>query len=591
MAISGIQKQLGDFLLQRKQYTIPRYQRGYVWEEKQWKELFEDLKSNYEKLTGDGHFIGSIVIYDKVEDDYTKSSIIDGQQRITTLFLLLLAIMRKANIDGNKALFSGMRNYVKAQTPSGVQYDKFVNEHNPYFKEVLDKCAEWHDDKSIIEKNEDIIKKSYAFEEKFIKTAFVFLFDLLCDSGESGLNLQKFADKVMTTIVIETSSTDIKESYIVFEILNARGRPLENFELIKNYIMRNYESDTTPDKAVVEWNTLADLLTKNKVLLKDFFDHYVSYKYKKDFDKKAKERKTTYDYIKLNNKINQADKLMHDLLDMSNIYVIFNNPTKNLDMSQAEASLTILSSLLFFKGRAKKQFRPLFLALFNELYCPNETDAEKKKEKYGKLAKIMYFLEEFYFVYGIVLRGPTRQFERMVHEAAYSISSAAVDDKEMQINKMMETFADILPDYITFENAFCNLGYSRKNIRYGEEEGNKDDIKYILTKYEQHLRGNNMAIESFSIEHIYKDTGKDIYCKLGNLVCLEENLNSELGNKMVKTKIPYYRTSIFASAKKVAAEYQDIWQEVQINARGKEISQEMYKPIWDYKKIEDSDKR
>lgn len=138
MAISGIQKQLGDFLLQRKQYTIPRYQRGYVWEEKQWKELFEDLKSNYEKLTGDGHFIGSIVIYDKVEDDYTKSSIIDGQQRITTLFLLLLAIMRKANIDGNKALFSGMRNYVKAQTPSGMQYDKFVNEHNPYFKEVLD---------------------------------------------------------------------------------------------------------------------------------------------------------------------------------------------------------------------------------------------------------------------------------------------------------------------------------------------------------------------------------------------------------------------------------------------------------------------
>ena len=71
--------------------------------------------------------------------------------------------------------------------------------------------------------------------------------------------------------------------------------------------MRNYETDETPDAALVKWNALSDLLTNNKVLLKDFFEHYVSHKYKKNFDKKEKEKLTTYDYIVRNNNENEAD--------------------------------------------------------------------------------------------------------------------------------------------------------------------------------------------------------------------------------------------------------------------------------------------
>jgi len=63
--ITGTSRPIKDFLRQDRQYLIPRYQREYVWEEKQWDDLFDDLLKNYQKFSCnpsiEGHFIGSIV--------------------------------------------------------------------------------------------------------------------------------------------------------------------------------------------------------------------------------------------------------------------------------------------------------------------------------------------------------------------------------------------------------------------------------------------------------------------------------------------------------------------------------------------------
>lgn len=138
----------------------------------------------------------------------------------------------------------------------------------------------------------------------------------------------------------------------------------------------------------------------------------------------------------------------------------------------------------------------------------------------------------------------------------------------------------MLPDYITFENAFCNLGYSRKNVRYSDENGNKDDVKYILALYERYLRKNNIFDESFSIEHVHKDTGTDTYCKIGNLICLDADENSRLGTKPASAKMATYRASQFETAKKIAADYDGKWEQAQIDSRGKEIARILYYDIW-----------
>ena len=581
MAISGSQITISNFLSQQKQYSIPRYQRGYVWEEKQWCDLFNDLKANCVKNKKEGHFIGSVVIYDQAGVDYTTAHIIDGQQRLTTFSILILSIMRYADLTDNEDLFTGMRPYVKAKSPAGIAYDKFYNEHNPYYKELLDACCTWHSDKTLIKDNCDLTKKKYAFEEKFIMNCFFKMFSYLTQAIDSGeIILSQFVNKAMATLIIETISTDVKESYTVFEILNARGKPLESFELIKNYIMRNYEAEGTPDTALVEWNALSDLLTNNNVLQKDFFEHYVSHKYKKEFDKKSKKEKlTTYDYITRNNEEDKAKILLDDLILKSQYYVLFNIPSK-MDMTQGKDSYTIFNSLSFFRGRAKKQFRPLFLSLFDKFYCPHEENPDTKSASYSKLAKAMGFLENFYFVYGVVTKSPTRSLERVVHETAYAISSCESRNLDTVIENMYTVFSSMLPEYETFQNAFCNLGYSRKNERFGEEEGNKSDVQYILKKYEQLLRGTNDEIEVFTIEHIRKDSLKDYTAKIGNLICLEEEYNSNLGSKKISTKVPYYKKSVFSSAQEASGFATDDWSKNEIEERSKLLSYKLYGKLW-----------
>ena len=83
--ITGTSRPIKDFLRQDRQYLIPRYQREYVWEEKQWDDLFDDLLKNYQKFSCnpsiEGHFIGSIVILEERKERYSKAHVIDGQQR------------------------------------------------------------------------------------------------------------------------------------------------------------------------------------------------------------------------------------------------------------------------------------------------------------------------------------------------------------------------------------------------------------------------------------------------------------------------------------------------------------------------------
>ena len=72
-------------------YEIPKYQREYIWGTKQWEELFNDLMEN-----GAGYFLGSIICINTTQDTLNnpKFEVVDGQQRLTTLSLLLAALYR-----------------------------------------------------------------------------------------------------------------------------------------------------------------------------------------------------------------------------------------------------------------------------------------------------------------------------------------------------------------------------------------------------------------------------------------------------------------------------------------------------------------
>lgn len=581
--ITGQSVPIKNFLRQDRQYLIPRYQREYVWEEKQWNDLFDDLYKNYikhgENNSIEAHFIGSIVILEEKNERYSKANVIDGQQRLTTFFLLMLAIMRTANIKGQKELFEGVRDYLKTKSSIGEKYDKFTNEDNPYFEMLLDKCSTYTDNIDLICENQDIEKKNYDFQEKFINKCFLHLFNRLKKHLENEtIDLSDFTGRIMETIVIETKSTNVSESYTIFEILNARGKQLENHELIKNYVMRYYEPTDCGDVALMDWKILIDLLKKNAVKPRNFFDHYVSHKYDRTKEKKGKAKLSTYDYI-VQNENQNSKELLDDFINKAKLYVLFNKPDKfRSDLNQNYQRIG--DGLKFFKGRSKTQFRPLFLSLFSRLYNSEVNEDNVQVEDGSTLADIIYFLEKFFFVYGVVLKCQNKPLEKVVHKHAYLIETCEEEKIEDALTELKIDLSVMLPDYITFENAFCNLGYSRKNVRYSDENGNKDDVKYILALYERYLRKSTVFDEPFSIEHVHKDTGTDTYCKIGNLICLDADENSRLGTKPASAKMSTYRVSQFETAKKIAEDYDGKWEQVQIDNRGKEIAKILYDDIW-----------
>ena len=110
------------------QFKTPRNQRKYVWEEKQWRELLGDIeyskKRKEEPGTDISHFLGSFVLQEKG----VFYEIIDGQQRITTLFLILSALCIRFNEIKNKEEHGITRQYLSGNINLESQYTRLTNE-------------------------------------------------------------------------------------------------------------------------------------------------------------------------------------------------------------------------------------------------------------------------------------------------------------------------------------------------------------------------------------------------------------------------------------------------------------------------------
>lgn len=113
MAFEAHQQQI-SFLLGKKVYNIPRNQRKYVWGMDNWKDLLEDL--DFLQDTGKYHFLGSIVLNtlsNPNNDDIEYYEIVDGQQRITTIILILIVIAQIFKERNEDALFKGLLPYIQ----------------------------------------------------------------------------------------------------------------------------------------------------------------------------------------------------------------------------------------------------------------------------------------------------------------------------------------------------------------------------------------------------------------------------------------------------------------------------------------------
>ncbi len=239
-----------------KQFMVPLFQRTYSWDTKEWETLWGDLEDLREEQKPRDHFIGSTVTipYDSAPSGVTKFLLIDGQQRLTTV-LIILALLRN-----HAKTFSGSR---LAEEINDLYLTNRYKSGNDFWK-LLPTQA----DRGAFEQlmhGEDIsqetqIGKAVAFFSKRLKDQTPNDLELL-----KGLIVSKL---VMVDIVLNHD----EDPYLIFESLNAKGRPLSQGDLIRNYFFMKIRPEDQQDTYDVHWEPMQEQLGDN---LTEFIRHFL----------------------------------------------------------------------------------------------------------------------------------------------------------------------------------------------------------------------------------------------------------------------------------------------------------------------------
>lgn len=223
-----------DFIKKSPQFVIPIYQRTYSWTERECKQLWDDIVRTGKDDTITAHFVGSIVYIEKGLYQVTSQSpllVIDGQQRLTTVTILLAALAEALD-----RLPEGEREPVDGFSPRKLQNYYLINpeeEGERHYKLLLSQT----DRDSLLA----VVKKKQMPQEKSIRIAENYNLFTKWISGYSG-DLETLCKGIAKLVVVDIAlSRDQDNPQLIFESMNSTGRELTQADLIRNFILMGLE--------------------------------------------------------------------------------------------------------------------------------------------------------------------------------------------------------------------------------------------------------------------------------------------------------------------------------------------------------------
>ena len=267
-----------------KVYKIPKYQREYTWGIKEWDALFNDVTEN-----DFGYFLGSYICVNSGSLNGTTLEVIDGQQRFSTITLLLAALYfelssRKAEMDEDDLsdllnLRNELANKKQKFAPNGSK----ITEYNQRL--LLQKQNSNDEDYTFILADNGIISapknKPLNFGNRRIAKAYRHFIKLINDEvseikaenpnisdiGALFQIVRKFEAAVLVGIEVDTN----KDAYMLFESLNHRGVPLSALDLIKNSLIAQAENSADADNAYEQWKQILKYVGQDDYSIQERF--------------------------------------------------------------------------------------------------------------------------------------------------------------------------------------------------------------------------------------------------------------------------------------------------------------------------------
>ena len=266
-----------------KPFVIPEYQRPYAWTDEQIETLFEDIWDFATTIGGlkrtGSYFLGSIVSF---ENDDNEQEIIDGQQRITSLFLLLRAIYTKL-VNGDDANTDAAKNFIGKIEPAIWRADNLTGKVD--FSDILLTSRVVDNEgneilRKILETGEADPKSTDNYSKNYL--LFQKLYDQHC--AESPLQIYDFIYALLNQAILLPISADSQDTALtIFSTLNNRGLPLSDADIFKAKIYNNLKEEEK-DEFISKWQVLEKEADDANESIQRLFYYYMFYLRAKDGD-------------------------------------------------------------------------------------------------------------------------------------------------------------------------------------------------------------------------------------------------------------------------------------------------------------------
>ena len=493
-----------------KQYVVPLFQRPYSWKKSEWQALWNDLIELCEADNPRPHFMGSIVTMPtmSVPEGVNKYLLIDGQQRLTTVFILLSALRDTAK-QSEEELAEEINNTILVNPyKKGLDYYKLQPTQ-------VDRVAFHHIIDPESQVSESDILECYRFFEKKIR------------QRKSSLELQRIKKVIcsnLSLVSVVLSADD--DPYLVFESLNAKGRPLTQADLIRNYFFMRIHADSQESVYAQYWQPMQDLLNSD---LTEFIRHYLT--------KNGVEVKQSEIYFEIKDRIGTNDALSYlkDLCIFSEYYSKLLNPER-------EPKEIVRKYLHRLNHLEVSTVYPFLLNCYDDWMRNRITEQE--------FVAVLQVLENFIlrrFVCNIQTRGLNRTFALLYSQVSKGIDLAS----ENFVEKLKLTLQNRdYPKDVQFIARLVDVKL------YGGNRSEK--CKLILESIEESFEHKEQVpFDKLSIEHVMPQTlngswkenlGEDwaithelLRHTLGNLTLTA--YNSELSNDTFEQKKGHFENS------------------------------------------------
>jgi hypothetical protein len=585
--ITPVSTRIEDILNAPTQYANPMYQRDFKWGKTEAQELVEDL-NNYQDTDSEHLFLGNF-IFEPSRDQRTH--VIDGQQRLTTLILLLIACRmhaRKLGLPHLESAIQGKLTFIDATTAQSQGCRLIASES---VRDVFEYMAngDWQGDFPT-----RLGRRQVKRQGNRLRPIYIYFLSQLDSFSQQELSL--FLRALYNAYVFRVSIINDEEALSIFERTNARGMDLEVADLLKNYLFsRRVESIEERWKEIIN-NSEGTILR----MLKYFFVSKLGYVMKPQLYRRLKEYGDRNDV--------GSEQLTTSLAEFSKFYSLTKNPTRERTREYFEAigfdaifrredrSDAIAASLQALQEFGVVQFCPVAYAAIE---LARRTAVGNPDVNAKTLIRLFGSLEKYHFVNNIVCERVGNEVERLYADTCQALVQES--DLPRAVNAFIISLREKRARWDEFRSRFVEITYSSDNLAI---------ICYIFDRLNNHgldpaqrlaiynpdtrlLRRNN-NIEHFLPQtppaeiEIDEETTESID-NIGNLLPIYFRTNSRLGNLPPAEKVRRLRGNLRNEIQNLPfvqefidqyGRFAETWNAIAIQTRAGDLADRSFRRVW-----------